>query len=244
MLNMAKKIGEGLLIAAFLMLVLPFAICAAIYYFGLLRLWLFLIGKLRHDPDVKLQSFIKAPEEDETTQHAEDYFEKLVQAIAESHDIKKYKKSYSSWQVSPEDGGELRNITLRRKVRSKYAVIDFKLDIEEVKNDEYNSYYSSPWDGDDSGLAGNIRVKAKIENGSDVDCEFTISYDQVAAYFCKALLDSGGRYNSLTGQWWSYLKHENVWLVKYTKQLDSNYGVRSVFGNGRARRYWYDKTKI
>jgi len=244
MLNMAKRIGEGLLIAVFLILVLPFAICAAIYYFGLLRLWLFLIGKLRHDPDVKLQPFVKAPEASETTQHAEDYFEKLVQIIAEPHDIKKYRKSYSSWQILPSSESRLRYITLRRQVSSNYAVVDFILDLEEIEEDSGGNYYSSARDGDDSGLAGGIHVKAKLKDSPDMNYEFTVSYDQVAAYFCKALLNGGGKYNSLTGQWWSYLEHENVWLVKYDKQLDSHYGVRSVFGNGRARRYWYDKTKI
>lgn len=236
------KTGLAWMLGIFVIILLLPIILIVVSCFAISALWRRMFRALRHDPKLKLEQIVPEPAEtEETAEYAEKYFAAVIEEIAKksSGKVKNLQTEFSEWNNEEDGSYRSRTITYQKQVSTKHATIVFKLQIEEVDRHGELVYYSYA-DGDDAAQAGHIAASIKPSHLSRKLFDVVINYDHEAAYFCIAILCGNGRYNQQAEQLWARLADRDVWVVKYKDEASSDFGVRSSYGTGRAREYWFD----
>jgi hypothetical protein len=131
-------------------------------------------------------------------------------------------------------------ISYEKMLSSEYVDITLKLRLVEYATHEGEVAYASLEDDENPELASEIIANVGIKNYPSKDAfNVRVNFDEMGAYFCIGALQGGGWYNESVGQLWSYLKDQNVWMVRYSSD-GKDFGLRKNKIQTKARRLWFD----
>lgn len=240
---LSKKIGMILLTPIWVVIgiVLLVVVVLTMTFFVLCRLYLKILERLRGDPKSTLTSLIeKSVESSRTLENAIKYFEVLTDSIAQEGDatISRTKKSIEK----PADGSNVDKILVfERVLSSNFATIKTVLKVLETTDRKGEVLHISAFDGEDPQLASVIFANiAMASHMSDPEFDIEIRFDEIGAYFCIGVLQNGGWCNRKSGQFWSHLAGQEIWIVRYDKK-GRTFGFRGSKVLGLAREKWFDK---
>jgi len=228
----------GVVSGIFLLVIsLPFII-----FFELGHLYSNLFRYIRHDPRVDLPRLV-TKEQVEHTQGLDDalkYFELLTAGIATQSGgvVSALKKTTRSGDPDAEVFKKATLLFYKQSIESEHAKVAVNLDLVELERDDGEIFYVAQRDDEDLELGAYIEADVTLKKSLTSE-PFHLNLDYKGVYFCIGLLNGGGWYNEKTGQLWSYLSNQKVWMVRYDDK-GTEFGFRKSKGVCRARAMWYD----
>jgi hypothetical protein len=217
-----------------------------IAFFLAYQLYLKVIERLRGDPRVKLERLVAKDyvEHTQTLENALAYFEALVAEISKRSgaSVGELKKAILDSDDDYDQYYNRKLLTYERVCTTPHAQVAIKLEVAELTDKDGEVSYAGFRDDEDPELAARIEAFVTLTTQPEVDPVYVqLEFDGMGTYFCIGLLQGEGRYNSNTGQLWSYLSEQEVWMVRYNPE-GRDFGFRKSFLAGLAREKWFDAT--
>jgi hypothetical protein len=229
----------GVIFGIFLLIIsLPFII-----FFGLSYLYLKLFRYIRHDPRVELPRLVTKKQVEHTQGLGDvlEYFELLTASIA-THSgsvVGAFKKTTRNGEPDDDAFKATTLLSYKQSIESKHAKVSVGLNLVELERDDGEIFYIAQRNDEDPELGAYIEADVTLRSLKSEPFHLNFDFDYEGVYFCIGLLNDGGWYNEKTGQLWSYLSNQKVWMVRYNDK-GSEFGFRKSKGIGRARAMWHD----
>jgi hypothetical protein len=215
-----------------------------IVFFGLSNLYLKLFRHIRHDPKVELPRLVtkKQVEHTQSLEEVLKYLELLTESMA-SHGggvASELKKSTRNGEPDDADFKAVTVVKFERSIESEHAKIVVELDLIELERHDGEIFHVAQRNDEDSQLGDYIEAEATLKGASTPESfHINLDFGYEGVYFCIGLLSGDGWYNDKTGQLWSHLSKQKVWMVRYNDKGD-DFGFRKTKGKGVAREKWFD----